>query len=73
MLDQAEITEDIYDLDLPADWRAQVEDVLLADADSAALFSDSLDILDDDAGNLGFEHWFVPYNAWNTVPPFACG
>ena len=71
LLDQAEITEDIYDLDLPEDWRAQVEDVLLADADSAALYSDILDIHGDDADKLGFEHWFMPYNAWNTVPPYA--
>ena len=34
LLDQAEITEDIYELDLPEDWRAQVEEVLLEDADS---------------------------------------
>ena len=34
LLDQAEITEDIYELDLPDDWRSQVEEVLLEDADS---------------------------------------
>ena len=72
LLDQAEITEDIYELDLPEDWRAQVEEVLLEDADSEALFSDSLDVLEDDADRLGFEHWFKPYNAWDTVPPYAC-
>jgi hypothetical protein len=72
LLDQAEITEDIYELDLPEDWRAQVEEVLLEDADSEALFSDSLDVLEDDADRLGFEYWFKPYNAWDTVPPYAC-
>ena len=71
LLDQAEITEDIYELDLPEDWRAQVEEVLLEDADSEALFSDSLDVLEDDADRLGFEYWFKPYNAWDTVPPYA--
>jgi len=71
LLDQAEITEDIHELDLPEDWRAQVQEVLLEDADSEALFSDSLDILEDDADRLGFEYWFKPYNAWNTVPPYA--
>lgn len=72
LLDQAEITEDIYELDLPEDWRAQVEEVLLEDADSEALFSDSLDVLEDDADRLGFEYWFRPYNSWDTVPPYAC-
>ncbi|HET9349166.1 MAG TPA: hypothetical protein VFO13_08515, partial [Arthrobacter sp.] len=71
-LDQGEITEDIYELDLPEDWRAQVEEVLLEDADSEALFSDSLDVLEDDADRLGFEHWFKPYNAWDRIPPYAC-
>ena len=44
LLDQAEITEDIYELDLPEDWRADVEEVLLEDADSEALYSDNLDV-----------------------------
>ena len=69
LLDQAEITVDIYELDLPQGWRAQVEEVLMEDADSEALFSDSLE---GDAERLGFEHWFKPYNAWDTVPPYAC-
>ncbi|HSN36227.1 MAG TPA: hypothetical protein VLT34_07750 [Arthrobacter sp.] len=73
LLDQAEITEDIYELDLPEDWRDQVEEVLMGDADSEALYSASLDILlEDDADKLGFEHWFKPYSAWKTVPPYAC-
>jgi hypothetical protein len=72
LLDQAEITEDIYELDLPEDWRAQVEEVLLGDADSEVLYSDQLDVLEDDADRLGFEYWFKPYTAWKTVPPYAC-
>ena len=51
LLDQAEITEDIYELDLPEDWRADVEEVLLEDADSDALYSDNLDVLEDDAAS----------------------
>jgi hypothetical protein len=72
LLDQAEITEDIYELDLPEEWRAQVEEVLLEDADSEALFSDSLDVLEDDADRLGFEQWFRPFAPGDTVPPYAC-
>ncbi|MHA7223742.1 hypothetical protein ACX80S_15710 [Arthrobacter sp. RHLT1-20] len=71
LLDQAEITEDIYELDLPDDWRADVEEVLLEDADSEALFSDRLDDLEDDARELDVEHWFQPFAAGDTVPPYA--
>ncbi|WP_426976617.1 hypothetical protein ACQCSU_18065 [Pseudarthrobacter sp. O4] len=71
LLDQAEITEDIYELDLPEDWRADVEEVLLEDADSEALYSDRLDDLEDDASELDFEHWFKPFTAGDTVPPYA--
>ena len=72
LLDQAEITEDIYELDLPDDWRSQVEEVLLEDADSEALYSDILDVLEDDADRLGFGHWFEPLAPGDTVPPYAC-
>jgi hypothetical protein len=71
MLDQAEITEDIYELDLPDNWRSQVEEVLLEDADSQALYSDGLDVPDDDPDRLGFEHWFKPFAPGGTVPPYA--
>jgi hypothetical protein len=71
LLDQAEITEDIYELDLPDGWRADVEVVLLEDADSESLYSDSLDDLDADAGKLGFEHWFKPFTPGDAVPPYA--
>ena len=72
LLDQAQITEDIYELSLPDDWRAQVEEVLLEDADSQALYLDNLDVLEDDADRLGFEHWFKPLAPGGTVPPYAC-
>ncbi len=71
LLDQAEITEDIYELDLPDDWRAQVEEVLLEEADSPALYSDSPDLTELDAGKLGIEGWFTPFAAGSTVPPYA--
>jgi hypothetical protein len=75
LLDQAEITEDIYELDLPEDWRANVEEVLLEHADSEALYGD-----DDDGGHhggqpdaarLGFGNWFRPITPGDTVPPYA--
>lgn len=78
LLDQAEITEDIYELDLPDGWRPHVEEVLLEDADSEALYSEDLDGDDGldggesgDAGRLGVENWFKPFDPGDTVPPYA--
>jgi hypothetical protein len=71
LLDQAAITEDIYELDLPDEWRAQVEEVLLEDADSESLYSNRLEDLDEDAEKLGFEKWFTPFTPGDTVPPYA--
>ncbi|WP_427133144.1 hypothetical protein [Pseudarthrobacter sp. S9] len=70
LLDQAEITEDIYELDLREDWRADVEEVLLEDADSEALYSDDGPDDADDA-TLGFERWFKPFASGDTVPPYS--
>ncbi len=71
LLDQAEITEDIYELDLPEDWRAQVEDILLEEADSPALYSDSPGLPEIGAKKLSIEGWFTPFAAGSTVPPYA--
>ncbi len=75
LLDQAEITEDIYELDLPEDWRTQVEEVLLEDAESPALYTepdpDDPAIPDIDADHLHFEQWFKPFTSDDVVPPYA--
>ncbi|WP_255767896.1 hypothetical protein [Pseudarthrobacter sulfonivorans] len=73
LLDQAEITEDIYDLDLPEDWRAQVEEVLLEDADSQALYTEpETDGTPPEAPtSLGFEQWFTPFAPGDVVPAYA--
>ncbi|AXJ10427.1 hypothetical protein [Arthrobacter sp. PM3] len=71
LLDQAAITEDIYELDLPEDWRAGVEEVLLEDAESTALYSDDAEA-PAPAGNLGFDQWFTPFAPGDSVPPYAC-
>src|SRR6478736_1209633 len=61
----AKFTQDIYELDLPEDWRAAVEEVLLEDAESDALYADDAGPNDGgpdaDGGKLGFEHWFRPF------------
>jgi len=72
LLDQAEITEEIYGLDLPEDWRAQVEEVLVEDAESAPLYADSTVAAAHGApAELGVRHWFEPFGAGDAVPPYA--
>ncbi|MEO5778600.1 hypothetical protein [Arthrobacter sp. PAMC25284] len=70
LLDQAQITEDIYELDLPDDWRAAVEEVLLEDADSEWLYADDAD---GGAGTVppGVGQWFESFTPADTVPPYA--
>ncbi len=76
LLDQARITEDIYELDLPEEWRAIVEEVLLEDADSEILYADDASEADgareQGAGSLDIRHWFEPFTPADAVPPYAC-
>ncbi|MDR6416142.1 hypothetical protein [Pseudarthrobacter sulfonivorans] len=74
LLDQAEITEDIYELDLPEGWRLQVEEVLLEDADSQALYTEAEADGPEVPANtdyLHFEQWFKPLAPGDVVPPYA--
>jgi hypothetical protein len=76
LLDQARITEDIYELDLPEEWRAIVEEVLLEDADCETLYADGAGDADtageQDTGKLDIRHWFEPFAPGDAVPPYAC-
>jgi hypothetical protein len=73
LLDQARITEEIYGLELPDEWRALVEEVLLEDADCEALYSD----VSAGAGgpgsvaDLDIQLWFRPFSSADAVPPYA--
>ncbi len=70
LLDQAQITQDIYELELPEGWRATVEEVLLEDAASEWLYTDSADggtgTAQPDVGQ-----WFASFSPGDTVPPYA--
>ena len=70
LLDQARITEDIYELDLPEEWRAIVEEVLLEDADSETLYAEAAG--EAVRGKLDVKHWFEPFAPGDAVPPYAC-
>lgn len=79
LLDQAETTAELYDLDLAIDWRSLVEESLLEDTDSDMLYSESLDGFENDdemSAELGlapmrFAQWFEPFNLGYNVPPYA--
>jgi hypothetical protein len=72
LLDQARITEEIYELDLPDEWRAVVEEVLLEDADCEALYSDGGVGGAGGAAGLDIQQWFTPFSSADAVPPYAC-
>ncbi|MGP4033677.1 hypothetical protein [Pseudarthrobacter sp. 1C304] len=78
LFDQVEIIQDLYDLDLPRDWRGMLEQHMLEDTDSEMLYQNAMDGFEDDVDlnkQLGFapmklEHWFEPFNN-ASVPPFV--
>jgi hypothetical protein len=77
LLDQAEATADLWDLDLPAGWRAQLEDELTEDGDADLLYShtpynEPVGEGDDSSwGDLEFEWFFVPFNDSYGGAPYA--
>jgi hypothetical protein len=79
LLDQAETTAELYDLDFADDWRPRLEEFLLEDTDSDMLYSQRLDGFENDdemSAELGlapmrFKHWFDPFNVGYSVPPYA--
>ncbi len=79
LLDQVEVTEDAYELDLGLDWRGRLTDRLLEDTDSDMLYDQRLDGFQHDEGlnqqlrlaPMALEHWFEPFNEESRVPPYA--
>ena len=70
LLDQAQITQDIYELELPDGWRATVEEILLEDAASEWLYTDSADG-DTGTAQPDVGQWFKSFSPGDTVPPYA--
>lgn len=78
LLDQVEVLEDSYDLDLADDWRAAFEEQMFEDMDSELLYQNAMDGFENDTElnmQLGFapmnlQDWFEPFND-ASVPPFA--
>jgi hypothetical protein len=78
LLDQVEVIQDSYDLDLADDWRGLLEERLFEDMDSELLYQNAMDGFENDVElnmQLGFapmnvQDWFEPFND-ASVPPFA--
>lgn len=78
LLDQVEVIQDSYDLDLADDWRGRLEELMFEDMDSELLYQNALDGFENDVElnmQLGFapmnvQDWFEPFND-ASVPPFA--
>jgi hypothetical protein len=78
LLDQVEVIQDLYGLDLEDGWRGRVEEHLLEDTDSEMLYQNAMDGFEDDVElnmQLGFApmsltDWFEPFNH-SRVPAFV--
>lgn len=78
LFDQAEIIQDLYDLDLPKNSRGLLEQRMLEDTDSEMLYQNAMDGFEGDVElnmQLGLapmkvEDWFEPFNE-ASVPPYV--
>ena len=78
LLDQVEVIQDSYELDLADDWRGMLEERMFEDMDSELLYQNAMDGFENDVElnmQLGFapmnvQDWFEPFND-APVPPFA--
>lgn len=78
LLDQVEVIQDSYVLDLADDWRGRLEEQMFEDMDSDLLYQSAMDGFENDVDlnrQLGFapinvRDWFEPFND-ASVPPFV--
>ncbi|PPF20840.1 hypothetical protein [Rathayibacter sp. AY1A7] len=73
ILDKVEVAEDLYELDLPHEWRDGLEGILLEDLDHERLYENSWSGAPyDDAGemSLAFEDWFRPFRVGGPRTPY---
>lgn len=78
LLDQVEIIQDLYNLDLADGWRGMLEQHMLEDTDSEMLYQNAMDGFEGDIElnmQLGLapmkvQDWFEPFND-ASVPPFV--
>jgi hypothetical protein len=78
LLNQVEVIQDLYGLDLQDGWRGQVEEHLLEDPDSELLYQNAMDGFEDDVelimqlglAPMNLKDWFEPFNH-SRVPAFV--
>jgi len=78
LFDQVEVIQDLYDLDLPDDWRSMLEENMLEDTDSEMLYQNAMDGFEGDIelnmqlglAPMKIEDWFEPFND-ASVPPYV--
>lgn len=78
LFDQVEVIQDLYDLDLPGDWRGMLEENMLEDTDSEMLYQNAMDGFEGDIelnmqpglAPMRIEDWFEPFND-ASVPPYV--
>ena len=78
LLDQVEVIQDLYDLDLADDWRGHLEQHMLEDTDSEMLYQNAMDGFEGDIelnmqlglAPMKIQDWFEPFND-ASVPPYV--
>ncbi|GAB6900556.1 hypothetical protein [Kineosporia succinea] len=80
LLDNAEVQLDQADVELDEGWREAIEANLFEDSDHEILFDapsedddeeEDEDLqLSEDSAPMGFVHWFTPFNADRSLPPY---
>lgn len=78
LLDQVEVIQDLYGLDLEGGWRGRLEEHLLEDTDSEMLYQNAMDGFEDDVelnmqlglAPMNLADWFEPFNH-SRVPAFV--
>lgn len=78
LLNQVEVQEHLYDVDLAPGWRSRLEEVLFEDLDHEMLFDPSMDGFDNmpeleplRMAPMRVRDWFVPFNPERRLPPYA--
>ena len=78
LLDQVEVIQDLYGLDLAEGWRGPLEERMLEDTDSEMLYQNAMDGFEGDAelnmqlglAPMELKDWFEPFND-ASVPPYV--
>lgn len=75
LLDKVQVLVESYELRVGPEWRGDLEDMLLEDADAEMLYGDQDDPLVRailaNGENLDFDDWFVPFGDGGGIAPYA--